>query len=224
MSLQYLNKRAHLCLIAIVSMMAFLGGVATSISPTVSAAAAPVAVAQTTTTSSAQVLTSAELVDAINRSRGYHPTMGLTFHGRSRGSLAQAGPQGGLTTRPTMILPGTKRLPLVLTFKQTQKVKKMVTEYAARGGLLTSAATAALCAVLFIEATPIVSAIAGATCGVLMGWYWADIQDAMSKVPVQDVKKTPAKSMKCFVVTVNSWASFQWLTFSSGTCPKGKRK
>ncbi len=222
MSLQHLIKRAPRVLIPLVLAVALVAALLT-MSPTTVTSAAP-ASADQSTTSSAPALTVAEIVNAINRSRGYHPTMGLTFHGRSRGSLAQAGPQGGLTTRPTVFLPGTQRLPLVLTFKQTQKVKKMVTEYAARGGLLTSAATAALCAVLFIEATPIVSAIAGATCGVLMGWYWADIQDAMSKVPVQDVKKTPAKSMKCFVVTVNSWASFQWLTFSSGTCPRGKRK
>ena len=222
MSLQHLIKRAPRVLIPPVLAVALVAALLT-MSPTTVTSAAP-ASADQSTTSSAPALTVAEIVNAINRSRGYHPTMGLTFHGRSRGSLAQAGPQGGLTTRPTVFLPGTQRLPLVLTFKQTQKVKKMVTEYAARGGLLTSAATAALCAVLFIEATPIASAIAGATCGLLMGWYWADIQDAMSKVPVQDVKKTPAKSMKCFVVTVNSWASFQWLTFSSGTCPKGKRK
>lgn len=222
MSLQHLIKRAPRVLIPLVLAVALVAALLT-MSPTTVTSAAP-ASADQSTTSSAPALTVAEIVNAINRSRGYHPTMGLTFHGRSRGSLAQAGPQGGLTTRPTVFLPGTQRLPLVLTFKQTQKVKKMVTDYAARGGLLTSAASAALCAVLFIEATPIVSAIAGATCGVLMGWYWADIQDAMSKVPVQDVKKTPAKSMKCFVVTVNSWASFQWLTFSSGTCPKGKRK
>lgn len=222
MSLQHLIKRAPRVLIPLVLAVALVAALLT-MSPTAVTSAAP-ASADQSTTSSAPALTGAEIVDAINRSRGYHPTMGLTFHGRSRGSLAQAGPQGGLTTRPTVFLPGTQRLPLVLTFKQTQKVKKMVTDYAARGGLLTSAASAALCAVLFIEATPIASAIAGATCGLLMGWYWADIQDAMSKVPVQDVKKTPAKSMKCFVVTVNSWASFQWLTFSSGTCPKGKRK
>ncbi len=222
MSLQHLIKRAPRVLIPLVLAVALVAALLT-MSPTTVTSAAP-ASADQSTTSSAPALTVAEIVNAINRSRGYHPTMGLTFHGRSRGSLAQAGPQGGLTTRPTVFLPGTQRLPLVLTFKQTQKVKKMVTDYAARGGLLTSAASAALCAVLFIEATPIASAIAGATCGLLMGWYWADIQDAMSKVPVQDVKKTPAKSMKCFVVTVNSWASFQWLTFSSGTCPKGKRK
>ena len=222
MSLQHLIKRAPRVLIPLVLAVALVAALLT-MSPTTVTSAAP-ASADQSTTSSAPALTVAEIVNAINRSRGYHPTMGLTFHGRSRGSLAQAGPQGGLTTRPTVFLPGTQRLPLVLTFKQTQKVKKMVTDYAARGGLLTSAASAALCAVLFIEATPIASAIAGATCGLLMGWYWADLQDAMSKVPVQDVKKTPAKSMKCFVVTVNSWASFQWLTFSSGTCPKGKRK
>ena len=222
MSLQHLIKRAPRVLIPLVLAVALVAALLT-MSPTTVTSAAP-ASADQSTTSSAPALTVAEIVNAINRSRGYHPTMGLTFHGRSRGSLAQAGPQGGLTTRPTVFLPGTQRLPLVLTFKQTQKVKKMVTDYAARGGLLTSAASAALCAVLFIEATPIASAIAGATCGLLMGWYWADIQDAMSKVPVQDVKKTPAKSMKCFVVTVNSWASLQWLTFRSGTCPQGKRK
>lgn len=223
MSLQHLIKRAPRVLIPLVLAIAIVATVLT-MSPTTATSAASAPELQPITNTSAPALTEVEIINAINQSRGYHPITKLTFHGRSRGTVTQAGPAGGLTTRPTMVLPGTQKLPLVLTFKQTQKVKKMVTDYAARGGLVVSGATAALCAVLFVEATPIASAIAGATCGLLMGWYWADIQDAMSKVPVQDVKKTSVKNMRCFIVTVNSWASFQWLTFSSARCPKAKAK
>lgn len=214
---QYLNKNGRRTLfVAVVAMIAFIGGVTTSVSHGPSQTA--------TSTTPKSVFTNAELVQLVQQARGYHPITPLHFHGRSRGSVSQVGPT--LAARPSMSLPGTRRSAYVLNFSQTQKAKKLVTDYAARGGLVVSGASAALCGALTIEGTPLVAVFAAALCGLAMGWYWADIQDAMAKVPVQSTAKgkTANKDKRCFVVVVNSWASWQWLDFTSVKCPKGKTK
>lgn len=214
---KYLNKR-HVLFVSVIALIAFLASVTVHIPAGPASAAAPAHSVQNAP------FTDAELVQLIIQAKGYHPMTPIHFHGRSRGVLSQPGPT--LAARPSMALPGTKRFAFVLSFSQTQKAKQMVTDYAARGGLVVSGASAALCGALFIEGTPVASAIAAATCGIAMGWYWADIQDAMSKVPIQDTHKgkTADKNKKCFVIIVNSWASWQWLDFMSGKCPKGKTK
>lgn len=208
---QYLSKRASKAIAAVIAF-AFVATLTTSVISTPAPSASAAKGAATTTQSSP---TEQEVAEALRQVRPFIPPTKLHFHGMSRGVAAQPGPP---MMGPTRKFPGDQKYPIVLTKSQTAKAKTKVAQYAARGGLVASGASAAICAVIFIEGTPLASAIAGIACGVIVGWYWAEIQDVMVRV---------TSKRACLQVSFVSnpiFPSVLRLEFAAIKCPKGKNK
>lgn len=207
--MQSLMNRRFIVGLSMVMMIAFIGGATTSIPSSLAASESSEAPARI-----GRTLDTQQLLVSLRTHR--YPTGDLySYHGRSRASLRQQPPV--MVNRPTAkSIPGVKKISFLLNKKQTAKAKSLVTDYAARGGLVASGASAALCGVLFLEGTPLASVIMGAVCGIFVGWYWADIQDAMAKVN----SRKP-----CFRITYNFLPimNITWYDFAASKCLKADK-
>lgn len=211
-STKYLNiKERKLVPWSVVGIMIAIAVMAGALTDTPSASSP-----STNRATASRTLTVDEIRLAVERATHQSPDY-PRFHGRSAAYRAQPGPTIIMRPQTAGSIPGVRKMTFILNKSQTAEAKKKVMQYEARGGVAVAGAAAATCAVIFIEGTPLASAIGAAVCATLISFWWADIVDTMNQVKGRK---------RCFAITGNLLPIFNafWLDFAAVRCPRGYNK
>jgi len=107
--------------------------------------------------------------------------------------------------------PGVPTYRYTLSRGQTNWLKIIAFSYGNRADALIAGVAGGVCALLFIEGTPVAAAVGAIGCATFVAFYWGAIVDALQTL-------TPARA--CLRVTDHFLTMFgvSWFSFSRGKC------
>jgi len=107
--------------------------------------------------------------------------------------------------------PGVPTYRYTLSRGQTNWLKIIAFSYGNRADALIAGVAGGVCALLFIEGTPVAAAVGAIGCATFVAFYWGAIVDALQTL-------TPARP--CLRVTDHFLPMFgvSWFSFSRGKC------